>query len=428
MTISDFYTIFLAQNQCFTSDTRTLTSGDIFFALKGDNYNGNLYALQALQDGASYAVVDEDVDSTSSQVIQVADVLVFMQQLASHHRSQFDIPIIAIAGSNGKTTTKELAVSILTQTFEVHATKGNFNNHIGVPLTLLKMPKKTEVALIEIGTNNFGEIAFLCDMLKPNYGIITNIGKEHLEGFGDLEGVAREESELYNYLHAHNGFAFVNGDDAYLNRMAHRLNRKITYGINNANVDLSLELIDIAPELELLFEGTCIHARLGGSHNAQNVAAAIVIAKYLKVSRHDIQMGVLAYRPLNNRSEYRVIGNNHFLLDAYNANPTSMIAALDTFKAVKSNRKIVLLGDMFEMGERAEEEHQHILEHALQLGCTVFVAGEQFCKASEGSNVMCFQSTEELVQYLASQNLRKTWFLVKGSRGMMMERVLEAFL
>ncbi|MFT5725575.1 MAG: UDP-N-acetylmuramoyl-tripeptide--D-alanyl-D-alanine ligase [Bacteroidia bacterium] len=428
MKVTDFYSIFIAQNQSFTSDTRTLKNGDIFFALKGDNYNGNLYAVQALADGASYAVVDEDTGSKSEQIIRVDDVLAYMQTLASYHRKQFEIPIIAIAGSNGKTTTKELLVGILSHQFKVHATKGNFNNHIGVPLTLLAMPRDTEIGLIEIGTNNFGEIKFLSEILDPNYGIITNIGKEHLEGFGDLEGVAREESELYHYLQDHNGFAFVNADDVYLKRMSHRLPNKLTFGIENEEADISVDLIEVAPELELWHQGTCIHAHLSGKHNAQNVAAAVAIATYLKVPSKDIQIGVLGYRPANNRSEYRIIGSNHFLLDAYNANPTSMMAALETFKAVKSDEKVILLGDMFEIGQKAKEEHQQILEEALKQGCPIMVAGKQFGVAAENTDAQSFSTTENLVQHLDQQRFKNTWFLVKGSRGMTMERVLEAFI
>ena len=225
MTPQEFYSTFIDCNQRFSTDTRGIKPGDIFFALKGDNFNGNTYAKQALEEGAAYVVVDEDLEFKDDRVIQVPDVLEFMQELATTHRRQFKIPIIAIAGSNGKTTTKELMLGALSTQYKVHATARNFNNHIGVPITLLSMPKDTEIGLIEIGTNNFGEIAFLSELLEPNYGMITNIGKEHLEGFGDLEGVAREESELYNYLIKHNGFAFVNADDMYLNRMSHRLKK-----------------------------------------------------------------------------------------------------------------------------------------------------------------------------------------------------------
>ncbi len=427
MTASEFYPTFLAQHQRFSTDTRDLRPGDIFFALKGDNFNGNEYAEQAVKDGAAFAVVDEDLKTKSSQFIEVPDVLAFMQSLATHHRQQFNIPIIAIAGSNGKTTTKELLVNTLSQKLKVHATKGNFNNHIGVPITLLNMKVDTEVALIEIGTNNFGEIAFLCELLEPNYGIITNIGKEHLEGFGDIEGVAREESELYNYLFKHDGFAFVNLDDPYLQRMSHRLTHKHTYSTIDKTADVYVETIEVAPEIEMLYKGSCVHARLSGNHNAQNITATIAVATYFDLNNYDLQQGILAYRPTNNRSEIRDIGTNHFMLDAYNANPSSMMATLDTFKSLNKNNKVVLLGDMFEIGPNAIEEHKAVLDFAQTIGCPIIVAGEQFSEVAS-NDVVSFKTTEDLVKHLESQHFKNTWFLIKGSRGMAMEKVLEAFV
>lgn len=427
MTASEFYPIFIQQQQRFSTDTRALRQGDIFFALKGDNFNGNEYAEQAIKDGAAYSIIDEDLISTSSNLIRVPDVLTFMQELATFHRQQFDIPIIAIAGSNGKTTTKELLVSTLTQKLNVHATRGNFNNHIGVPITLLEMPVNTEVGLIEIGTNNFGEIAFLCNLLQPNYGIITNIGKEHLEGFGDIEGVAREESELYQYLMKNNGFAFINQDDMYLKRMAHRLPQTRTYSIADRDAEVYVELIETAPEIEMLYQGTCIHARLSGQHNAQNIAATIAIASYFKLDLHDLQQGILAYRSTNNRSEIRDIGTNRFMLDAYNANPSSMMAALETFGALKADHKVVFLGDMFEIGPNAKAEHLAVLEYAVGLGCQVMTAGKQF-KEVQLEGVIAFDTTAELTQHVEKQYFKNTWFLIKGSRGMKMETVLEAFV
>jgi UDP-N-acetylmuramoyl-tripeptide--D-alanyl-D-alanine ligase len=430
MTAKEFHSLFIKHKQQFSTDTRNIQSGDIFFALKGDNFNGNLYAIQALKEGAAYVVIDEviTVESNTDKIIQVSDVLQFMQSLATYHRQQFDIPIIAIAGSNGKTTTKELLISVLSQKFNVHATKGNFNNHIGVPITLLSMPLDTDIGLIEIGTNNFGEIAFLSELLEPNFGIITNIGKEHLEGFGDVEGVAREESELYHYLRTRNGFTFVNSDDSYLNRMAHRLYKKLTYSINDKEADVYAQIIEVAPELELLYSGTCIHAHLSGKHNGQNVVAALAIGNYFGLTAKELQQGILTYRSTNNRSEIRDIGTNHFMLDAYNANPSSMMAALETFKALRADNKVVLLGDMFEIGENALEEHRAILDFALEINCTVLLAGHQFSKVANDDTMHAFSTTDELVQHLSQKSFKNTWFLVKGSRGMRMEAVLDAFV
>ncbi len=427
MTVQDFYPIFLDHKQRFTTDTRKLVQGDIFFALKGGNFNGNAYALNALKDGASYAVVDEAQESDSERVVLVDNVLEFMQELATYHRNTFDIPVIAIAGSNGKTTTKELLISVLEQRKKVHATAGNFNNHIGVPITLLSMPSDTEIALIEIGTNGFGEIKFLSELLHPNFGLITNIGKEHLEGFGDIEGVAREESELFHYLMHHNGLAFVNADDPYLNRMSHRLTHAFKYSIERKEVECTCIIDQVVPQLVMEVNGQKITSVLNGMHNAQNIAAAIAVGRYFELTLDDIAQGVAAYQPSNNRSEVRTIGTNNVLMDAYNANPSSMEVALDTFSAIQSDNKVVLLGDMFELGSNSIEEHQQIVQQALEINNTqVFLAGEQFCKAAENLNVKTFQTTDELIAHLKKRIFNHTWFLVKGSRGMKMERVLEA--
>ncbi len=428
MTIEEFYPIFLNQKQRFTTDSRQLADGDIFFALKGENFNGNLYAIQALKSGASYVVVDEAVEPDSKQIIRVPDVLEFMQALATHHRRQFDIPIIAIAGSNGKTTTKELLISVLTQQFKVHATAGNFNNHIGVPITLLSMPLDTEIALIEIGTNSFGEIEFLCQMLKPNFGLITNIGKEHLEGFGDIEGVALEESELYKYLFDSNGFAFVNEDDTYLGRMSHRLKNKLNFSIHDTHAPVFLDIKRVAPGLKMTFNNQEIASGLSGLHNAQNIAASVAVGHHFGLSPIQLSQGIEAYRPSNNRSEIKHLGNNHFLMDAYNANPSSMEAAIDTFSHLDSPNKVLLLGDMFELGGNTLEEHSLIARKAHKLkNCTVFLAGKTFKEATQNYGMRCFDTTEELVKHLKSESYKDTWFLVKGSRGMKMEDILNAF-
>lgn len=425
MTIQEFYNVFIDNNQRFTTDTRAIRKGDIFFALKGERFNGNTYAAQALEDGASYVVVDEEIEADSKRVISVTDVLSFMQELATYHRDQFDIPVLAIAGSNGKTTTKELLVSTLSTTFKVHATQGNFNNHIGVPLTLLSMPKDTEVALVEIGTNGFGEIEFLCSLLKPNYGLITNIGKEHLEGFGDLEGVAREESTLFLYLMQHGGYAFVNADDPYLSRMSHRLRLKTTYSAVSDSADVSIDVKTIAPKLELDFRTTKITSVLSGMHNAQNIVCTLAVARNLGVELVDIKKGIESYNPSNNRSQVKRIGSNSFLLDAYNANPSSMEAAIETFEAIDNAKKCIVLGDMFELGKDAQQEHLLIGKKALDTDYDVILCGSMFAKCFPDKAP--FTTVDDVIEYLKNQRYTDTWFLVKGSRGMKMERILEAF-
>ena len=425
MTIQEFYNVFIDNNQRFTTDTRAIRKGDIFFALKGERFNGNTYAAQALEDGASFVVVDEEIEADSKRVISVTDVLSFMQELATYHRDQFDIPVLAIAGSNGKTTTKELLVSTLSTTFKVHATQGNFNNHIGVPLTLLSMPKDTEVALVEIGTNGFGEIEFLCSLLKPNYGLITNIGKEHLEGFGDLEGVAREESTLFLYLMQHGGYAFVNADDPYLSRMSHRLRLKTTYSAVSDSADVSIDVKTIAPKLELDFRTTKITSVLSGMHNAQNIVCTLAVARNLGVELVDIKKGIESYNPSNNRSQVKRIGSNSFLLDAYNANPSSMEAAIETFEAIDNAKKCIVLGDMFELGKDAQQEHLLIGKKALDTDYDVILCGSMFAKCFPDKAP--FTTVDDVIEYLKNQRYTDTWFLVKGSRGMKMERILEAF-
>lgn len=425
MTAQEFYKVFIDNNQQFTTDTRAIREGDIFFALKGERFNGNAYAAQALQDGASYVVVDEEIQVESKSVVRVDNVLTFMQELGTYHREQFDIPVLAIAGSNGKTTTKELLVSTLGTTFKVHATKGNFNNHIGVPLTLLSMPSNTEVALVEIGTNGFGEIEFLCALLKPNYGLITNIGKEHLEGFGDLEGVAREESTLFLYLMQHGGYAFVNADDPYLSRMSHRLQLKTTYSAVSSDSDVSIDVKTVAPQLELGFGDITINSVLSGMHNAQNIVCSIAVARNLGVELVDIKKGIEAYNPSNNRSQVKKMGSNSFLLDAYNANPSSMDAAIETFEAIDRSSKCIILGDMFELGKEAQQEHMSIGQKALDTGCEVILCGSTFANCFP--DITTYQTVDDVIEHLKRKDYTNTWFLVKGSRGMKMERVLEAF-
>lgn len=428
MDVKDFYPLFIANQQRFTTDSRKLQPGDVFFALKGDNFNGNAYAKQVLENGASYVVVDENIGIDSDQVVAVDDVLTFIQSLANHHRLECTFPILAIAGSNGKTTTKELLIHTLQTEKKVHATKGNFNNHIGVPITLLEMPTDTEIGLIEIGTNSFGEIAFLCDLLQPDFGLITNIGKEHLEGFGDIEGVAREESELYHFLQKNNGFAFVNADDAYLGRMSHRLTNSLKYSIEDENADIYVEVKRVAPQLSLHFQGNDFSSSLSGKHNAQNIAATIAVCSKFGISPENMDKGLESYKPTNNRSQTMHIGTNSFLMDAYNANPSSMLAAIETFGFVDSPNKVIVLGDMFEIGDNAREEHKDVLTKAIAVpNCQVLVAGEIFNSLAKDMNVTGFETTEEITQHIQNQGFNNTWFLVKGSRGMKLENILQAF-
>ena len=355
--ISDLYSVFRKHNQVST-DSRQIIPGSIFFALKGDNFNGNKYAKAAIEAGAVCAVIDE-AEYESKHTFLVDDVLEALQQLALHHRKQFVIPVIAITGSNGKTTTKELTNAVLSQHFHVTATKGNLNNHIGVPLTLLGITNETEIAIIEMGANHRGEIASLCEIANPTHGLITNIGKAHLGGFGGYEGVIKAKGELYNFLRENNSIAFVNHDNPLLMKLSEGMNR-VGYGTNkglfasgrvNGNTS-NLEL-DWISEKGIVR----IKTNLIGDYNFENVMAAICIGSDLGVPCEKIKTTISSYNPSNSRSQAMKTGRNSIVLDAYNANPSSMKAAIENFIKLEATHKMVILGDMLELGDESLDEH-----------------------------------------------------------------------
>ncbi len=419
MQIELFYNLFTECDYKFTTDSRSIAKGSIFFALKGDNFNGNLFAIDALKKGASYAVVDEQLEK-NNKLILVDDVLTFMQELASFHRKCFDIPIIAIGGSNGKTTTKNLIVSVLKQKFKAHSTQGNFNNHIGVPITILNIPMDCEVAIIELGTNHPGEIEALCKITAPTHGLITNIGKEHLEGFGTLEAVAKEESEIYHYLLKNNGVALVNKDDDWLKRMSRSIQNIHYYSKNN------VDIISTVPAIEILVENRKIKSPLMGDYNLDNMLAAITIGQQLGLTIDEIQSGIESYIPENNRSQWIHQNSNDILLDAYNANPSSMQVAIENFSKMPNKKQILILGDMFEMGNHAKKEHLDLLIWAKQFEFeAIYLLGENFNQVSLNCDLETFSSMEKLGETLKSLNYEDTAILIKGSRGMKMERVIE---
>lgn len=424
MDIAEFYSLFKSCGQAFSTDSRFIADGEIFFALKGENFNGNKFAEQALMDGAAYAVVDEK-HGTDERLILVEDVLSFLQALATHHRRTFQIPVLAVAGSNGKTTTKELLKSVLSRKFYVHATQGNLNNLIGVPITMLRMKEPCDVAVIEIGTNQFGEIEQLCRILEPNYGIITNIGKEHLEGFGDIEGVTREESALYLHLMQNGGLAFVNADDPILWNMAKRIEQKFSYGLN-PDSDYTGVLLQSVPTIEMETNNGTLSSPMSGIYNAQNVLAATAIGHYFDVSFDQISDAVKEYKGGQNRSEYIQTNSKRILLDAYNANPSSMEVTLRAFKDFPATKKLILLGDMLELGASALDEHRNILDLAQSIpNSEVFLVGPLFQEASIGRNFHTFNRVDELNTHLAARDWTGFEILVKGSRGIRMEKVLE---
>ena len=431
MSIEELYQIY-QQYPTVSTDSRKITAGCLFFALKGDNFDGNQYAQKAIAEGAAYALIDNASYQDGNQYILVEDVLSTLQQLAIHHRNQFDIPLLAITGSNGKTTTKELINAVMSTQYPTHSTKGNFNNHIGVPLTLLTMPIDTEVAIIEMGANHIGEIEFLCNIAKPTHGIITNVGQAHLEGFGSFEGVQLAKGELYRFLETNRGIAFVNTDEDYLLEMAGWSIPKIFYQ-RSVELDLSTpgfetQLLAQTPLLKVGFlseKGDLItaHSQLIGQYNFNNIMTAIAIGKYFKVGTQDIKTAIEAYTPNNNRSQIKKIGTNTFLMDAYNANPSSMDTALESFQTYEATSKMAILGDMLELGVYSMEAHRDILFKAKRLGINVITVGAEFQKVTTAP-ILNFSDTTALKEWFEQQAFEDTLFLLKGSRGIGLERLL----
>jgi len=428
MTIPQIHELFL-KNNSISTDTRKVSKGDLFFALKGDNFNGNKFANQALDKGAKYVIIDEEEYCTNKEkTILVKDVLRTLQELATFHRNYLKLPIIALTGSNGKTTTKELINAVLSKAYNTTATKGNLNNHIGVPLTLLSMTKSTEIGIIEMGANHLKEIDFLCSIAEPDYGYITNFGKAHLEGFGGIEGVIKGKTELYNYLKVNNKLIFVNSNDT--KQLEHSKNSQtITFGNTKTN-NVTITLNKAQPFIHVNYETLEIKSQLIGIYNFNNIAASICIGSYFKVKNTDIQEALENYIPKNNRSQIIKKGNNKIILDAYNANPTSMKAALSNFSSLKESqsiKKTAILGDMFELGKEAKLEHQNIVDLASRLNIdNVILVGENFFKTkSSDSKVMQFQSFEALKINFKSIVSNSSSILIKGSRGMALERILD---
>lgn len=423
MKIEQLHALFLTSNGVFT-DTRKVRKNAIFFALKGANFNGNLFADQAIKEGADYAVIDEKEFKTSEQHILVENVLKTLQQLACYHRDYLDIPILALTGSNGKTTTKELINAVLSKQYKTTATVGNLNNHIGVPLTLLAMNKETEIGIVEMGANHLHEIEFLCTIAKPNYGYITNIGKAHLEGFGSIEGVLQGKTELYKFLQKNNDLVFLNANDVKLTTASAGM-KTFTFS-EDTNSNVQVEFFSANPMVIANFEGTQINSNLIGVYNFSNISAAIAIGTYFKVGPKAIKQAIASYAPDNNRSQIITKNDTHIILDAYNANPTSMIAAIDNFSQLDKDSKTVFLGDMFELGQDAETEHQKIADLAINTDFnTIYLIGSNFFKIkTEDPRVIKYETYEELQKHWDSKKVGES-ILIKGSRGMKLERILD---
>lgn len=417
MEIEQLYNLY-TQSFKVDTDTRKIRKGSIFFALKGENFNGNLFAEEALKKGASYAIVDEIVKSKNNNIIKVNNGLQTLQKLANFHKKKLAIPIISLTGSNGKTTTKELINAVLSTKYKTVATQGNLNNHIGVPLTLLSMTPKTEIGVVEMGANHMGEIKFLCSIAEPNYGYITNFGKAHLEGFGSFENIIKEKSELYKFIKKANGTVFINSDDNIQIKQAIGLK---TVAFNQKKIILK----SFNPYVNVNFKNITIKSNLIGKYNFTNIAAAITIGDYFKVEPLTIKNAIENYIPTNNRSQIILKNTNEIILDAYNANPSSMEEALTNFNLLKSKNKIAILGDMFELGKTSLQEHQKIADLTTLFNFNkVYLIGKTFSTVTV-KNAFQFESFEAFKKSQNYINVNNTSILIKGSRGMALERILD---
>lgn len=419
MNIEQLYKLY-SQTYLVDTDSRKIRKGSIYLALKGEKFNGNKFAIDALNRGSTYAVIEEEKYNTHPNIIIVKNVLETLQQLANFHRKQLNTPIISLSGSNGKTTTKELINIVLSKKLNTTATIGNLNNHIGVPLTLLGMTPETEIGIVEMGANHLKEIDFLCKIAEPNYGHITNYGKAHLEGFGSFEGIIKGKSELYDFLRKTNGIAFINSND--------EIQVKKSIGINSITFNKnSIQFIEANPFVKVQYKKIVIESKLIGKYNYNNIAAAIAIGNYFKVSVENIKSAIESYIPINNRSQIIKKGTSKIILDAYNANPSSMQAALENFSQLKANNKIVFLGDMFELGADSEIEHQKIAEIVAAYNFQkVYLIGKAFSTVSV-KNAFIYDSFDNFKSSNKYIKINNSIILIKGSRGMALERVLDLF-
>ncbi|MFC4817539.1 UDP-N-acetylmuramoyl-tripeptide--D-alanyl-D-alanine ligase [Flavobacterium sp. GCM10023249] len=424
MKIEEIYQCFL-QCESISTDTRKIEPNSLFIALKGQNFDANTFAQEALNKGAQFVILDnKNFFTDQDKMILVTDSLKTLQELANYHRNQLGLPIIALTGSNGKTTTKELINCVLSKKYRTKATIGNLNNHIGVPLTLLSFDEDTDIGIVEMGANHQKEIELLCKITAPDFGYITNFGKAHLEGFGGVEGVIKGKSELYDYLKENNKTVFVNTDDPIQNKKTAEFT-KYTFG-SATNNNIVITSVSANPLVKINFSDKTIQSHLIGIYNANNINAAITIGKYFNINENDIKDAIESYIPSNNRSQLIEKGTNHIILDAYNANPSSMSAALGNFIQLESNSKIAILGDMFELGEESSEEHKKIVE-SLQKETTIevcFIGKDFYSNKTIDSHLHFFETFDEFNKNYLKKPQNST-ILIKGSRGMALERTLD---
>lgn len=426
MMLHEIHKYFLASSGVVT-DTRKIKDNCLFVALKGKNFNGNLFAKEAVQKGAIFALVDDPVIAReNNQMICVEDTLKTLQELSRFHRKSLKAKIIALTGSNGKTTTKEILKNVLFQEYKTQATEGNLNNHIGVPLTLLSFDTDTEIGIVEMGANHGGEIRELCEIALPDYGLITNFGKAHLEGFGSLEGVVKAKTELFEYLVINKGALFINEDDPIQKEWKTK-SKNYSFGEDHNATCVIEYLTKSGNPLKIKFQGEIINSKLNGFYNFTNIGAAIAIGKHFKISNENINFGVAAYSPSNNRSETITQGTNRITLDAYNANPTSMKVSIKAFVLNTNKSGVVILGDMFELGAYTDEEHQKTVMLLEETNLEeILIVGEAFFKtSSRDSRIQKFKTLNDIKEYLKRKSFNNKNILLKGSRGMALEKLLE---
>ena len=408
------------------TDTRKLKQGDIFFALSGPNFNGNDFALKAIESGAAYAIVDTEIANEDGRIIKVDNVLDSLQMLAKYHRERFNIPFIAITGSNGKTTTKELVSAVLASHFKTYTTQGNLNNHIGIPLTLLQVRENAEMAVIEMGANHLKEIESYCNYVEPTHGIITNCGKAHLEGFGGIEGVRKGKGELFDFLRANHGTAFIFNNYQYLREMSKGIENVVTYGTADAYLTGEAVASETYLKVQITNEDfpATVQTQLAGDYNLPNVLCAAAIGKYFDVPVKKIIRAIENYVPGNSRSQVLVKGSNHIILDAYNANPSSMKAAIENIAKMQSAPKILMLGGMMELGEESLAEHQNIIDLIKKYTWKkVVLVGGDFEKTKQ--SFLYFNNAAEAAEWSSKQNFENVYILIKGSRSIKMEKIAE---
>ena len=425
MTIQNIHDLFLKCSKV-SIDTRKIEPDSFFVAINGERFDANTFAKEALEKGASYVIIDNQSYYIDNRTILVNDSLETLQALAKFHRHYLKLPIIALTGSNGKTTTKELINVVLSKKFNTKATNGNLNNHIGVPLTLLSFSKETEIGIVEMGANHQKEIEFLCEIAQPDYGYITNFGKAHLEGFGGVEGVIKGKSEMYTYIKTNDKAVFVNVDDEIQNQKTIDFNR-FTFSQKDKNVNVFIENVTANPFVKISTLSVEINSHLIGLYNANNINAAITIGNHFEVATDDIKAAIESYIPENNRSQLLTKGTNEIILDAYNANPSSMKVALENFIQLNKKSKVVIIGDMYEIGEESHFEHKAIVDFLNQnsdFECH-FVGNNFFAASIQKENFHFYKTFEDLTQYLSTVKLEHKIILIKGSRGMALERTLE---